>query len=145
MLRFLRRQTVRWLLLFGIAEWLLLAASLHMAMYLRYFRNTDELIGFSHHLPLRSFIFASAILLGMIALGEYRTHLRTTWLGTVARQAVAFVIGGLLLVIGYYVVPQAYVGRGVLGIALVIGFLGMMAFRLLFMRVETWSRSSRAS
>src|SRR5581483_1183254 len=44
-------------------------------------------------------------------------------------------IGGLLLVIGYYAVPQAYVGRGVLGIALAIGFLAVMVFRLLFMRV----------
>ena len=135
MLRFLRRQTVRWLLLFGVAELLLLAASLHLAMYLRYFRNADELTEFSHHLLLRSFIFASVILLGMAALGEYRTHLRTTWLGVVARQAVAFVIGGLLLIIGYYVVPQAYVGRGVLGLALAIGFLAVMAFRLLFMRM----------
>ena len=50
MLRFLRRQTVRWLLLFGVTELLLLAASLHLAMYLRYFRNVDELIEFSHHL-----------------------------------------------------------------------------------------------
>jgi sugar transferase (PEP-CTERM system associated) len=135
MLRFLRRQTVRWLLLFGVAELLLLAGSLQLAMYLRYFRNVDERIGFSHQLTLRSFIFAAVILLGMAALGEYRTHLRTTLLGAVARQAVAFVIGGLLLVVGYYVVPQAYVGRGVLGIALAIGFLAVMVFRLLFMRV----------
>ncbi|HUA80346.1 MAG TPA: TIGR03013 family XrtA/PEP-CTERM system glycosyltransferase [Dyella sp.] len=135
MLRFLRRQTVRWLLLFGMTELLLLASSLYLAMHLRYFRNADELIDFSHHLLLRSLIFASAIMLGMAALGEYRTHLRTTWQGAVARQAVGFVIGGVLLVIGYYVVPQAYVGRGVLSMALVMGFLAVMMFRLLFMRL----------
>ncbi|GGA40559.1 TIGR03013 family XrtA/PEP-CTERM system glycosyltransferase [Dyella nitratireducens] len=135
MLRFLRRQTVRWLLLFGMAELLLLASSLYLAMQLRYFRNADELVDFSHHLLLRSLIFGLVIMLGMAALGEYRTHLRTTWQGAVARQAVGFVIGGLLLIIGYYIVPQAYVGRGVLSIALVMGFLAVMLFRLLFMRV----------
>lgn len=135
MLRFLRRQTVRWLLLFGMAEMLLLASSLYLAMHLRYIRNADELIDFSHHLLLRSLIFASVIMLGMAALGEYRTHLRTTWQGAVARQAVGFVIGGVLLVIGYYVVPQAYVGRGVLSLALALSFLAVMMFRLLFMRV----------
>lgn len=135
MLRFLRRQTVRWLMLFGIAELLLLASSLHLAMHLRYLRNTDELVDVSHHLLLRSVIFAAVIMFGMAALGEYRTHLRTTWQGAVARQAVAFVIGGLLLIIGYYLVPQAYVGRGVLSMALAIGFLMVMVFRLLFMRV----------
>lgn len=135
MLRFLRRQTVRWLMLFGMAELLLLACSLHLAMHLRYLRNADELVDVSHHLLLRSVIFAAVIMFGMAALGEYRTHLRTTWQGAVARQAVAFVIGGLLLIIGYYLVPQAYVGRGVLSMALAIGFLMVMVFRLLFMRV----------
>ncbi|MBE1161955.1 TIGR03013 family XrtA/PEP-CTERM system glycosyltransferase [Dyella acidiphila] len=135
MLRFLRRQTVRWLVLFGATELLLLASSLHVAMHLRYFRNADELVDFSHHLLLRSFIFASAIMLGMVALGEYRTHLRTTWQGAVARQGVAFIIGGLLLVIGYYIVPQAYVGRGVLSMALAMGFVAVIVFRLLFMRM----------
>lgn len=135
MLRFLRRQTVRWLVLFGIAELLLLASSLYLAMQLRYLRNADELVDVSHHLLLRSVIFAVVIMFGMVALGEYRTHLRTTWQGAVARQAVAFVIGGLLLIVGYYLVPQAYVGRGVLSMALVLGFLAVMVFRLLFMRV----------
>ncbi len=135
MLRFLRRQTVRWLMLFGIAELALLASSLYLAMQLRYLRNADELVDVSHHLLLRSVIFAVVIMLGMVALGEYRTHLRTTWQGAVARQAVAFVIGGLLLIVGYYLVPQAYVGRGVLSMALVMGFLAVMVFRLLFMRV----------
>jgi sugar transferase (PEP-CTERM system associated) len=135
MLRFLRRQTVRWLLLFGITELLLLASSLYLAMHLRYFRNADDLVDVSHHLLLRSFIFALVIMLGMAALGEYRTHMRTTWQGTVARQAVAFVIGGLMLVVGYYIVPQAYVGRGVLFLALLTGFLAVMMFRLLFMRM----------
>ncbi|WP_233842618.1 TIGR03013 family XrtA/PEP-CTERM system glycosyltransferase [Dyella sp. 2HG41-7] len=135
MLRFLRRQTVRWLLLFGLTELLLLSSSLYIAMHLRYLRNADELIDVSHHLMLRALIFALVIMLGMAALGEYRTHLRTTWQGAVARQAVGFVIGGLLLAVGYYVVPQAYVGRGVLSMALALSFLAVMMFRLLFMRV----------
>jgi sugar transferase (PEP-CTERM system associated) len=135
MLRFMRRQTLRWLLLFGVIELLLLASSLNLAMRLRYLRNVDELVDVSHHLLLRSFIFASVIMLGIAAFGGYRQHLRTTWQGAVARQAAAFLIGGLLLVVGYYVVPQAYVGRGVLGIALAIGFLAVVVFRLLFMRM----------
>jgi sugar transferase (PEP-CTERM system associated) len=135
MFRFLQRQTVRWLLLFGIAEYLLLAGSLHLAMYLRYVGDPEDRFNVSHHLSMRSLVFAAVILLGMAALGEYRTHLRTTWQGALARQAVAFVIGGLLLVVGYYAVPQAYVGRGVLGIALLLGFLAVMVFRLIFMRV----------
>jgi sugar transferase (PEP-CTERM system associated) len=136
MFRFLRQRILRMLLLLGLCEWLLFAASLNLAMRLRYFHQPDDLAEFSHqHLPLRSLIFATAFVLSMAALGLYRTHLRMGVLGLLARQAVAFAIGSAGLVLGYYVVPQAYVGRGVLGIALALAFVAMAALRVLFMRV----------
>lgn len=135
MLHFLRRQAARWLLLLGGCELLLLAASLNLAMQLRYFRSTEELAEFSAHMPERSLVFALIIVLAMVALGQYQAHMRMTRFGLLAHQAVAFVLGGLGLVIAYYVVPQAYVGRGVLGIALVLGFIAVTTFRLLFMRL----------
>ncbi|SFS17061.1 sugar transferase, PEP-CTERM system associated/exopolysaccharide biosynthesis polyprenyl glycosylphosphotransferase [Dyella sp. OK004] len=135
MLHFLRRQAARWLLLLGGCELLLLAASLNLAMQLRYFRSTDELTEFSAHMPERSLVFALIIVLAMVALGQYQAHMRMTRFGLLAHQAVAFVLGGLGLVVAYYVVPQAYVGRGVLGIALVLGFIAVTTFRLLFMRL----------
>jgi len=135
MFRFLRQQTMHWLLLLGMSELLLLAASLNASMYLRYFRNPDDLAEFSRHMPERSLVFAVMIVLGMAAMGQYQTHMRASWFGMVARQAVAFILGGLGLVVGYYLVPQAYVGRGVLGIALPLGFLAVIGLRLLFMRV----------
>ncbi|WP_266182487.1 TIGR03013 family XrtA/PEP-CTERM system glycosyltransferase [Dyella humicola] len=135
MLRFLRRQSVRWLLLLGLCELLLLALSLSMATYLRYFRSPDELAEFSVHLPERAFVFGTVIVIGMVALGQYQSHMRTSRFGLLARQAVAFALGGTLLVIGYYVVPQAYVGRGVLAIALLLGFAMVLGFRLAFLRL----------
>jgi sugar transferase (PEP-CTERM system associated) len=135
MLRFLRRQSVRWLLLLGFCELLLLAASLCLATYVRYFRNADELSEFSVHMPERAFVFATVIVIGMVAMGQYQAHMRTTRFGLLARQAVAFVLGGVLLVVGYYVVPQAYVGRGVLAIALALGFALVLGFRLLFLHM----------
>jgi sugar transferase (PEP-CTERM system associated) len=135
MLRFLRRQAVRWLLLLGFCELLLLAASLSLAMYLRYFNAPDELAEFSRHLLERSLLFAFVIMLGMAALGQYQTHMRSSWFGLLARQLVAFALGGVGLIVAYYVVPQAYVGRGVMGIALLLGLILVMAFRSVFMRL----------
>ena len=135
MLRFLRRQAVRWLLLLGFCESLLLAASLSLAMYLRYFNAPDELAEFSRHLLERSLLFALVIMLGMAALGQYQAHMRSSWFGLLARQVVAFALGGVGLIVAYYVVPQAYVGRGVMGIALLLGLILVMAFRSVFMRL----------
>jgi sugar transferase (PEP-CTERM system associated) len=143
MLRFLHKQAIRWLLFLGLGEALLLAASLNAATYLRYFRNADELAEFSRHVPERSLVFALMLILGLAALGQYQTHMRATWFGLLARQAVGFVLGGLGLVVAYYVVPQAYVGRGVLAIAMAIGFVAVTGLRALFTRlveVEAFKR-----
>ena len=135
MLRFLRRQSVRWLMLLGLCELLLLAMSLATATYIRYGHDADELAEFTVHLPERSLVFATAIVFGMVALGQYQAHMRMTRFGLMARQVVAFVLGGVLLVIGYYVLPQAYVGRGVLAIALTLGFILVLGIRIVFLQL----------
>lgn len=143
MLHFLRKQAIRWLLFLGMAELLLLAASLNVATYLRYFRDPEGLAQFTVHMFERSLVFAVVIMLGLAALGQYQTHMRTTWFGLLTRQAVGFVLGALGLIVAYYIVPQAYIGRGVLTIALALGFISVIGLRALFLRlveVEVFKR-----
>lgn len=135
MFRFLRRQANRWLVLLVAVEFLLLAASLNLAMRLRYFGRPGDLAEVAHHLPERSLAFATVMLMGMVALGQYQSHMRTSWFGLLARQAVGFLLGGLGLFVLYYLVPQAYVGRGVMGIALLLAFTLVTAFRAAFLRL----------
>jgi len=126
---------MRWLALLGFCELVLLALSLVLATYIRYATQPDELAEFTVHLAQRALVFATIIVIGMIAMGQYQAHIRMTRFGLVARQFVAFVLGGVLLVIGYYVVPQAYVGRGVLAIALILGFVLVLGLRTLFLQL----------
>ena len=135
MFRFLSRQVNRWLLLLVSVELLLLAVSLNVAIHLRYLGQPADLALVSKHLPERSLAFAVVMLMGMVALGQYQSHMRTSWFGLMARQAVGFLLGGLGLFVLYYLVPQAYVGRGVMGIALLLGFVSVSAFRAAFLRV----------
>ncbi|HWU76446.1 MAG TPA: TIGR03013 family XrtA/PEP-CTERM system glycosyltransferase [Rhodanobacter sp.] len=135
MFRFLRRKASRWLLLLAGLDMLLLGASLNAAMYLRYFEQPVDLAKFSHHMPERSLAFAVVMVLALVALGHYQSHMRTGWFGLLARQCVGFALGGLGVFIMYYVLPQAYVGRGVLAIALLLAFPLMMGMRMGFMRL----------
>lgn len=135
MLRLFRQPIVRWLTLMGACELLLLAASLNVATWIRFAPSPDDLAASAQTLTARALMFAVVIFLGMAALGEYRSNLRMSWRGQIARHAIAFILGGLALVVGYYVIPQAYVGRGVLGMALALGFLATATFRWLFMRL----------
>lgn len=132
MFRFLNNRSVRWLVLLATTELLLLSASLYLAAYLRYLHTPEDLALFSHSLAIRAPVFSVVLLLGLAALGQYQLHMRTSWFGVLARQSVGFVFGALMLVVLYYVLPQAYVGRGIFGIALLLGFVMVTGFRLLF-------------
>ncbi len=136
MFRILHRQTMRWLLLLGAGELLLLCGSLNVAMYLRYFRNPDELAMFSQHMSERSLAFALVLQLGLMALGQYRFHVRSSWFGLLAHQVMGFVLGGMGLIVLYYVVPQTYVGRGVMGIAMLLGVMAVTVFRAGYLRIR---------
>ncbi|SEL09001.1 sugar transferase, PEP-CTERM system associated/exopolysaccharide biosynthesis polyprenyl glycosylphosphotransferase [Pseudoxanthomonas sp. GM95] len=134
MQRFVYGQAVRWLLLLGAIELLLLAASMYTATNLR-FRTQEEYDYSVRYLPAQALLFSFMIILGLGALGQYQTYMRAGWFGLLARQAIGFSLGGLGLVVAYYIIPQAYVGRGVLGLALVIGFISVTAFRAVFLRL----------
>jgi len=69
----------------------------------------------------------------MAALGLYQVHLRAGLLGRLSRQGVAFLLGWVALTVLYYVIPAAYLGRGVLGIALVLGYLMVALWRMSFL------------
>lgn len=143
MLRLLREQGARWLVLLAIGEGVLLAAAMVIAMHLRYAHEPFQLALHSAHLYPRALLFGAILVTAFAALGLYQPRLREGWFGVFARVGLGFVLGGTAAVILYYIVPQAYVGRGVLGIALAIGFPSVLAFRLVYLRlidVETLKR-----
>jgi sugar transferase (PEP-CTERM system associated) len=138
----MHKQSVRWLFLLALAELVLLTGALVAATYMR-FQQPEELAEYLRYLPARAVMFAGAILLGLAALGQYQTYMRAGWFGLLARQAIGFLLGGVGLMVAFYLVPQAYLGRGVLGIALMLGFVAVTAFRALFLRlveVEAFKR-----
>ncbi|MDF4004004.1 TIGR03013 family PEP-CTERM/XrtA system glycosyltransferase [Luteibacter sp. PPL201] len=135
MIRVFRQPILRWITLLATCEFMLLAVSLQLATLIRFAPSPEDQTASHGMLAARAVMFAVAIFLGMAALGEYRATLRMSWRGQLARHAIAFALGGLALVVGYYVLPMAYVGRGVLGMALLMGFAATAAFRGLFMRL----------
>ena len=135
MIRYLREQGARWLVLLAICEGLLLVAAMTVAMHLRYWGDPGELMLHSSYLYPRAVLFGLVMVGALSALGLYQPRLRESWFGLFARHVIGFALGGIAMALLYYVVPQAYVGRGVLGIALLIGFPTVIAFRATFMRL----------
>ena len=131
MFRLLRQHGRRWMFLIGWVDALLLMAAVGIALQLRYVADPGSYAASAAHLPWRAGLFSAAIVLCMFALGLYQQQSRETPIGVVVREAVGFALGALLLIILYYVLPQAYIGRGVLGMALALGFACVAAWHLL--------------
>ncbi len=135
MLRFLNRRALRSLLLLGCVEWLLLTATLYFAMRIRFSADPASLAESFRHPRVQSLLFGTLLTLGMAALGMYQPHMRETLAGRVSRLAVGLGLGVLGLTVMYYVLPQVHVGRGILGIAVALGFVAVLVLRTLFQRL----------
>ena len=131
MASFMRQHAARWRVLLVLGEIILGVAALYLAVYLRYIGSADPFAAYGSHVSTltRAVPFVLAILLGLTALGLHQAHLRESWFGVLARQAVAFVLATIGLVVLYYLFPPIRIGRGVLVLALSIAFVLMLALR----------------
>ena len=133
MFRLLRQRALKWQLLLVIVEFALLAGCVYAAVLLRYWGDHDTQLAFGRVLRWRALLVAGVLVFAMAALGLYQVHLRAGLLGRLSRQGVAFLLGWVALTVLYYVIPATYLGRGVLGIALVLGYLVVALWRMSFL------------
>jgi sugar transferase (PEP-CTERM system associated) len=133
MFRLLRQRALKWQLLLVIVEFALLAGCVYAAVLLRYWGDHDTQLAFGRALRWRALLVAGVLVFAMAALGLYQVHLRAGLLGRLSRQGVAFLLGWVALTVLYYVIPATYLGRGVLGIALVLGYLVVALWRMSFL------------
>lgn len=131
MFRLLRFSALRWQLLLVLVEFSLLTASVYAAVGLRFWGHASIPAEFSQALYWRAPLVALLLILSMASLGLYQIHLRAGWLGRLSRLGVAFLLGGSALTVLFYALPATYLGRGVLGIALLLGYVAVAVWGLL--------------
>ncbi len=88
--------------------------------------------GFEHFLAgivVRALLVAMSVTGAMLAFGLYQTYVRHSLLDLLLRIAMSFAVGGIALLVLYYVVPATYIGRGVLAIALLVGMVAVLGVR----------------
>ena len=133
MYRLFRQRALRWQLLLALTEFVLLAACFYAAVILRYWGDVSAQAAFRPALYWRAPLVAAVLILTMAALGLYQVHLRADWVGRLSRQGVAFLLGWVALTVLYYAIPSTYLGRGMVGIALVLGYLAIILWRAIFL------------
>lgn len=132
MYRWFRQRAFQWQILLVLVEFMLLAGCVYAAADLRYLGHEGTQATFLDALDWRPLPIAMVLILAMSALGLYHVHLPSSWHSRLNRQVVAFVLGWVALTVLYYAFPTAYVGRGVLGISLLLGFAVVVLWRMVF-------------
>jgi sugar transferase (PEP-CTERM system associated) len=80
-----------------------------------------------------AFVFATAMLVSMTAMGLYASQQRAQTVGVALRLVGAAIVATLVLAVAVYLIPGISFGRGVLGWTLLLALLGSFLVRMVFM------------
>ncbi|MCY7354921.1 MAG: TIGR03013 family PEP-CTERM/XrtA system glycosyltransferase [Lysobacter sp.] len=114
-----------------LLELLVVVAAVSLAAWLRFAGDPEGHVTFAETFPLRRLLVAFFVTVAMQAFGLYQVHVRHNRMDFVLRLVLSFAFGGIGLLVLYYLVPATYIGRGVLALSLVLGFVGVYGTRLL--------------
>jgi sugar transferase (PEP-CTERM system associated) len=122
-------------LILALAEILLLCVAVYAAALIR-FQGDWHVIAESVGMLLpRAVLFALVHWICFVALGLYLPNLRDGLNGVVIRVLVSMLVGSVLLVLTFYLIPSAFMGRGVLALATALALLLLLTGRLVFYRL----------
>lgn len=110
-------------------ELALLVLAVMCAAWLRFHREPHYHLLFVEQAPVRALLVALCITGAMLAFGLYQVHVRHRRAELLLRLTLSFAFGGITLLVIYYVAPQAYLGRGVLALSLLIGAILITTLR----------------
>ena len=145
MLRIFRHYVPRTLVLLGLAELLILFASIYLGASLELIagQSTSQEVGGGLPLWSQALVFAAAIVLGMTAMGLYHRDQRSQPGTVMLRLVLSFVCGFVMMGTLYLMVPQLIVGGSIFVTALVCSFVGIATCRLICAVNEEADRSTR--
>ena len=119
-------------LVLGVIEFLVVLLAVQLGAFVR--AHTTGWGGIIPH-GLSVVIVGAAVLVSIMAMGLYQSRLRDGFEGVLVRLGVSCAAAMLILSLIFYILPSLYLGRGVLGLAMLLSFVGMASVRFFFLRV----------
>lgn len=123
------------IILFAI-EVLILLASVYFGASIRFMDSEEALASSFSGLFMQAMAFAFVMVFSMTSFGMYQLDYRDDFRQTLLRLMPAFALGFGLITLVFYLAPDLYFGRGILGFVLLIAALGIFIVRIIFFR---WS------
>jgi sugar transferase (PEP-CTERM system associated) len=122
-------------LILAFCEAVILLSSTWLATLIR-FVGEEQLI--QENLGIvwpKAMVYAAVVATALIAAGLYRRRQRYGLLGIFNRLIVAMLVAGPVMAVIFYIVPELYLGRGILILNIIITFLGLLLSRSFFVYI----------
>jgi len=140
--QFFRHHIPTAFLFLGSIEFLALMAALYLGLETR-FLGTSWTANIGSFFP-KALLYASIMLLSLIALGAYQRQADRAWEALLLRIGAGLLLGLTPLAASYYFAPTFFLGRGVLLLSVAYSFALVLVVRFLFCRFMgrhgLWSR-----
>lgn len=124
--------SVIWLILI---ETCLLFASVYIAVEIRFSNPADQSAVVDSELWVKALSFTLIMGVSLTAMGLYQRNLIIDFASMMIRIFIGFGIGFLLITLAFYVLPELFLGRGIIGFALISAFFSIILSRTLFQKV----------
>lgn len=122
-----------------VAEVLCLIASVYLGAAVRFSEPVQDITRTYTDLRQEAGVFAVVMVLSMTAFGMYHLNNREKFRDTLLRLMPALAVGFALMTLVFYLYPDLYFGRGILGIVMVISAAGIFLTRALYYKCSRLS------
>ncbi len=116
----------------ALVEFGIYALAAMLGVEARFFGSSSAVAQSFGAVAPKAFLFATVMLMSAISMGLYKRSFREGVSGILVRISISFALAMLAISLMFYIVPDLFMGRGVLGIALVLSFVGMVISRTAF-------------
>ncbi len=134
MIRIFRHYIPVSLLVIGLLEFALMIVSIYLALMLRWADTSDIGATITTNLP-QALTFAAVFSCVMLSVGLYQKENMRAFGTVLSRLVFSFGFGFVVLALTYFVVPGLAIWRSAVGIGMAFSFVGIVAFRWLYLRI----------
>lgn len=117
-----------------LLEVLILIASTYLGANFRFFDSTQPLTSNVKNIFSLSIVFVVVMTFSMSALGMYQSNILEGFRNTFLRLMPSCMLGFVLIMLVFYMVPDLYFGRGILGLMFLVAAPGILLVRVLFFK-----------
>ena len=121
----------RSLLYLGLGEALIFILSIYLSVIVRF---SDVKHGLNELSPEKIVVFAVVMLAAMMAMGLYQRDMRGGVRAMALRLSISFIVGFSIMALLFYITPSLFLGRGVMFLAAVSAFGGVLLSRIIFLK-----------